>query len=254
MGRMGEKITSSYWSATSYGPPERIGYNGPDQITLSNFLYVRRDGLFKINTMHGHNQRNRVAQSSFLKWGYVSGKYVWMIDTSASGGSYMHVGDWQNQLHYYDEILLINKYRAGRWSAMSFHPWLKAEWNPSFNRHEIRFARNDTVTPRPNSHEVHYQLIRPGDFDYFDSLRKKRYRRLERQHWIAQGVIKPTTPKRKISEAELEARRQEFTQSLISNMNIHTPARTTSLRKEVDNGIDGMDSHDANGEEVLAPR
>lgn len=196
--------------------------NNPDDLERpeihfggSNFVLNRR-GEFLVNHPHGWLQRDVISRNTFLQTGRVAGQYIWsvntnMVDTWVSESELL---DWQNPIHYVSE------------HAMGTHdwgdrPWLKLEWSDDFGW-IIAYSRQRWA---------HGQAVGSASkFEAHDRLREKRYKRAEREHLIATGVI-PRPSYRRPTEEEIEERREAAAQVLAAHLEVGMAAKTSPLRR-----------------------
>ena len=219
----------SSWSELHFWYPFMDGKKEPASakppIALGGRI-VNSDGTFQMHTCNGWKQRGNVSRNFFLSWTYVHGQYVWFVDTSAEDGHFQ--GTWgahdfmnfNAPKHYYPEKLLGER----SWSCGP--PWLKLAWDDDHGW-VIAFARSS-----PGIKRIGYaEPTTKDDFDKFDLLRAKRYRRYEREHLVSTGVI-TRRQRTYLTEEQVEERREKTLEVIVANFDVTTLARTVPLKKE----------------------
>lgn len=175
------------------------------------WMVIAANGEFRLNfKLWGWQQRNTLAQNTFLTWNHTVREYTWRI--SDEGGSYSDP-DWRKPVHYVGERTLGMYGRGSVWLRPKYNG---TEWEITFSRPSIERSQHHNYT------------VDQSDFDRFDALRARRYRQWERDHLIYTGVIKPNAPRTRLTPEEQQQRFDRTAASLSGFMAVTTqPTRLT---------------------------
>lgn len=204
------------WSInfTREGPTERptISYGGT--------FVIAHDGSFRLTRPFGVHQRNIVARNTFLDWSHWRG-YNWFVNTERSDMAWSYrygqpLKDFNNPIHYVSEDVM-----GARRSSTT---WLKPVWSDEYGWH-IGFKDF-----KPYTYD-HRPPITQGTFEWFNTVRLRRYRLLERDEKLYSGEW-TLENRRVVTREEREEREGRAIQAIMAAFEVGQPARTVSLRRK----------------------
>lgn len=98
--------------STYYGGGRSLIHRYADDHMISyGNLTLAKDGRFQLNHMHGHIQRKKVCEGTFLGFNYWRNWYQWFVDfdePSYYASTYV-LGNWQKPVPYVSELVLGNR-------------------------------------------------------------------------------------------------------------------------------------------------